>query len=117
MCSVLCTNSIYRYGFYACRNRSFRYAPLCYAIIRVLLTHIVVFGLPFFFLYILRNNKKQFYAATAVFAVGFLGVVITTGRVAYVFTSGYGPIISLVQAWAALEQSVGIIVCCLPAFR
>ncbi|KAK6352307.1 hypothetical protein TWF730_009137 [Orbilia blumenaviensis] len=81
-------------------------------------TEIMIFSLPFSFLHVLRrNNKKQFYAASAVFAFGFVGVLITLGRVAYVFTAGAGPIIGLQQAWAAVEQSVGIIVCCLPAFK
>ncbi|RVD87833.1 uncharacterized protein DFL_002041 [Arthrobotrys flagrans] len=81
-------------------------------------TEIMIFSLPFSFLHVLRrNNKKQFYAATAVFAIGFVGVIITLGRVAYVFTAGSGPIIGMQQAWAAVEQSVGIIVCCLPAFK
>ncbi|KAF3209201.1 hypothetical protein TWF106_011019 [Orbilia oligospora] len=81
-------------------------------------TEIMIFSLPFSFLHVLRrNNKKQFYAASAVFAIGFVGVIITLGRVAYVFTAGSGPIIGMQQAWAAVEQSVGIIVCCLPAFK
>ncbi|KAK6498954.1 hypothetical protein TWF481_011525 [Arthrobotrys musiformis] len=81
-------------------------------------TEFMIFSLPFSFLHVLRrNNKKQFYAASAIFAIGFLGVVITLGRVAYVFTAGAGPIIGMQQAWASVEQSVGIIVCCLPAFK
>ncbi|KAK6538502.1 hypothetical protein TWF694_010084 [Orbilia ellipsospora] len=82
-------------------------------------TELLIFSFPFSFLHILRRSgKKQFYAASSVFAFGFLGVIVSLGRVAYIFTAGHGaPIISMGQAWAALEQCVGIMICCLPAFK
>ena len=51
------------------------------------------------------------------FGVGFLGVSVTVGRTAYVFTLKNSPVIGLTQSLAALEQAVGLIVVCLPALR
>ncbi|EPS36132.1 hypothetical protein H072_10317 [Dactylellina haptotyla CBS 200.50] len=77
-----------------------------------------IFSLPFFFLHVLRrHNKKQFYAATAMFSIGFLGILISIGRMVYIFHSFPSPVISMINVWARLEQCIGIIVCCLPAFK
>ncbi|KAK6497841.1 hypothetical protein TWF481_012240 [Arthrobotrys musiformis] len=81
-------------------------------------TEILIFAFPFSFLYIIRRiSKQKFYAVTLMFGVGFLGVIISLSRVAYILTTNYTPIIGIVNAWGALEQCVGIIVCCLPAFK
>ncbi|RVD83538.1 uncharacterized protein DFL_007924 [Arthrobotrys flagrans] len=81
-------------------------------------TEILIFAFPFSFLYIIKRiSKQKFYAVTMMFGVGFLGVIISLSRVAYIVTSHYTPIIGVINAWGALEQCVGIIVCCLPAFK
>ncbi|KAK6335746.1 hypothetical protein TWF730_003124 [Orbilia blumenaviensis] len=81
-------------------------------------TEVLIFSFPFSFLHIIkRSSKQRFYAAAGMFAVGFIGVVISLSRVAYVLTTHYTPIISIVNAWGALEQGMGIIICCLPAFK
>ncbi|KAK6532643.1 hypothetical protein TWF281_006824 [Arthrobotrys megalospora] len=81
-------------------------------------TEVLIFSFPFSFLYFIkRKNKQKFYAAAGMFAAGFIGVVISVSRVAYIFNTHYTPIIGIINAWGALEQSVGIIVCCLPAFK
>ena len=53
----------------------------------------------------------------SLFAFGFLGVIVSIGRVIYIFVAGYGTVIGLVEAWTVLEQTVGIVICCLPALR
>ncbi|KAK6343139.1 hypothetical protein TWF718_008512 [Orbilia javanica] len=81
-------------------------------------TEVLIFSFPFSFLQVLkRNNKQKFYAAAGMFAIGFLGVVISLSRVAYIFTTHYTPILSVVNAWGTLEQTVGVVVCCLPTFK
>ncbi|KAK6354397.1 hypothetical protein TWF730_008804 [Orbilia blumenaviensis] len=81
-------------------------------------TEILIFAFPFSFLYIIRRiSKHKFYAVTTMFGFGFLGVIISLSRVAYILNSTYTPIIGIINAWGALEQCVGIIVCCLPAFK
>ncbi|KAF3198048.1 hypothetical protein TWF679_002407 [Orbilia oligospora] len=81
-------------------------------------TEVLIFSFPFSFLHVLkRNNKQKFYAAAAMFAVGFLGVVISISRTTYIVTAHYTPIISIVNAWGTLEQTVGVVVCCLPTFK
>ncbi|KAK6529862.1 hypothetical protein TWF281_009018 [Arthrobotrys megalospora] len=79
---------------------------------------LIVFAFPFSFIYIIRRiSKQKFYAVTAMFGVGFLGVIISLGRVTYILNASYTPIIGIINAWGALEQCVGIIICCLPAFK
>ncbi|KAF3162254.1 hypothetical protein TWF225_009556 [Orbilia oligospora] len=81
-------------------------------------TEILIFAFPFSFLYLIRRiSKQKFYAVTMMFGVGFLGVIISLSRVAYIVTSNHAPVIGIINAWGALEQCVGIIVCCLPAFK
>ncbi|KAK6504465.1 hypothetical protein TWF506_002660 [Arthrobotrys conoides] len=81
-------------------------------------TEVLIFSFPFSFLHVLkRNNRQNFYAATAMFAVGFLGVAISLSRTTYIVTAPYTPIISIVNAWGTLEQTVGVVVCCLPTFK
>ncbi|KAF3206785.1 hypothetical protein TWF679_008568 [Orbilia oligospora] len=81
-------------------------------------TEILIFAFPFSFLYLIRRiSKQKFYAVTMMFGVGFLGVIISLSRVAYIVTADHAPIIGIINAWGALEQCVGIIVCCLPAFK
>ncbi|KAK6334675.1 hypothetical protein TWF718_010124 [Orbilia javanica] len=81
-------------------------------------TEILIFAFPFSFLYIIRRvSKQRFRAVAMMFGIGFLGVIISLSRVAYIVTAHYTPIIGIINAWGALEQCVGIIVCCLPAFK
>ncbi|KAF3103490.1 hypothetical protein TWF102_003680 [Orbilia oligospora] len=81
-------------------------------------TEVLIFSFPFSFLHVLkRNNRQKFYAAAAMFAVGFLGVVISISRTIYIVTAHYTPIVSIVNAWGTLEQTVGVVVCCLPTFK
>jgi len=51
------------------------------------------------------------------FVVGFVGVCVTTARVVVVFKVKDQPVIGIFQALAALEQMVGLLVVCLPAFK
>ncbi|KAK6336095.1 hypothetical protein TWF696_001663 [Orbilia brochopaga] len=81
-------------------------------------TELLIFSFPFTFLHYLHQlDRRRYYAAAGMFAIGFVGVIISLGRVAYIFTQGSPPIISMAQAWSSLEQGVGIIICCLPAFK
>ncbi|KAK6505849.1 hypothetical protein TWF481_007739 [Arthrobotrys musiformis] len=81
-------------------------------------TEILIFSFPFSFLHVIkRTNKQKFYAAAGMFAVGFLGVLISVTRTAYMLSIHNTPIVSIVNIWGTLEQTVGVVVCCLPTFK
>lgn len=76
----------------------------------------VVYTLPLP-IFKLRLSRQYFYSALAMFIIGFVGVSVTTGRVIVIFKVKDQPVISIIQALAALEQMVGLLVVCLPALK
>ncbi|KAK6531851.1 hypothetical protein TWF694_003016 [Orbilia ellipsospora] len=73
---------------------------------------------PFSFLHLIRRrNKKQFYAASIMFSIGFLGSLITIARTVYTSDEGRRVNYYVLSPLSSFEQAFGIFICCLPAFK
>ncbi|KAK6346505.1 hypothetical protein TWF696_006630 [Orbilia brochopaga] len=78
------------------------------------ITDIMIYTLPFPVLKSLSLNRRQHWGVISIFALGGLCIACTIGRTVAV---GLVSNIPLVGFWTSLEQTTGLIVVCVPAFK